>query len=186
MGAEHHRRSLRLRGYDYASLGAYFVTMCTRGHACVFGTVDGGRMHLNDVGRAAAAEWERSTGLRREVQLDAYVVMPNHLHGIVVIECTQTTVVGATGRSPLQLFRPTGPSPRSLGSFVAGFKAAATTGINRLRNTPGAAVWQRNYHERIIRNEAEWHRLRQYVAENPSRWDNDAENPQRTRWSGGG
>jgi putative transposase len=102
--------------------------------------------------------------------LDEFVVMPNHLHGIIFIEELD---VGATGGSPFR----SGPRRRSLGSFVSGFKSATTKQINALRQTPGVLVWQRNYYEHVIRNEQSLDRIREYIANNPARWDFDRENP---------
>lgn len=187
--AKHHRRSIRLKGYDYAQAGAYFVTLVTQGRECVFGEMVDGEMRLNEYGRIAADEWERTPVIRAEIELDAWVVMPNHIHGIIVIN---PAVVGADGRPPLPAVvradgRPPRPptgrppdiqrAPRSLSSFVAGFKSAATKRINERRGTPGVPVWQRNYYERIIRNENELNRIRKYIADNPLKWELDAENP---------
>jgi len=151
------RRSLRLKGYDYAQPGAYFVTICTHRHQPLFGEVVDGAMQLHAFGQIVWEEWFRSAEIRAEIVLfsDEFVVMPNHLHGIVwIVEADNA--VGATGRSPLQkrpLSPPRGPAPRSLGAFVAGFKSIVTKRINALRGTPGARVWQRNYYEHIIRTE---------------------------------
>jgi REP element-mobilizing transposase RayT len=178
---KHHRRSIRLPGYDYSSAGAYFVTLCTYGRDCLFGAVDGGTVRLNDYGLVARDEWLRTGEVRAEIELDAFVVMPNHIHGIVLITddvgaktvgapAAGATGVGATGRSPL---RPRGPAKRSLASFICGYKPAVTRRINLLRNTPGARVWQRNYYERIIRDDDEAWRARAYINENPARWAED-------------
>ncbi len=180
---KHHRRSIRLQGYDYSQAGAYFVTICTYQRECLFGDVVGGQMALNAHGRIACEEWGRSAQMRREIQLDEFVVMPNHVHGIVIIRdephpIVEAYDVGATGRSPLRTARP-GPPKRSLGSFIAGFKSAATQRINHLRGTPGLPVWQRNYYEHIIRNEEELNRIREYIHNNPLRWHLDRENPNR-------
>ncbi len=102
--AVHHRRSLRLKGYNYADAGAYFVTICTRDKECLFGEVVDGEMRLNRHGLIVREEWIRSAQIRTEVELDEYVVMPNHMHAIVMIsrrDCADVDV-GATGRSPLQ------------------------------------------------------------------------------------
>ena len=159
-----------MSGYDYAEEGAYFVTVVTHQRECLFGGIADGEMRVDGYGEVVRDEWLRSVQIRREIELDAFVVMPNHLHGIVVIRD-----VGAHGRAPL----PLAPhrSPRSLGSFVAGFKSAVTKRINTMRRTPGLPVWQRNYWERVIRDERELDRVRQYIAENPLRWDEDPENP---------
>jgi REP element-mobilizing transposase RayT len=170
----HRRRSIRLPGHDYASSGAYFITMVTKDRECLFGGVSAGEIRLSEFGDIVVREWLRSAEIRKELSLDAFVVMPNHLHAIAHIRR-----VGAHGRAPLRTssdgvrVRP----ERSVGSLVAGFKAAATKAINQSRTTPGVPVWQRNYYERIIRNEAELARIRQYIWENPATWLADPENP---------
>jgi len=193
---KHHRRSIRLKGYDYTQPGAYFVTICTHGRAPLFGRVAGGDMVPNECGTIVREEWFRSAEIRDEIELfpDEFVVMPNHVHGIVWIVATvdpagydenvrpmvgahgraPVVVVGATGRSPLQ---PHGPAPRSLGSFIAGFKSAVTQRINARRGTPGERVWQRNYYEHIIRNERALNAIRRYIIDNPWRWHLDRYNP---------
>lgn len=176
MTARLQRRSIRLREFDYGQAGAYFVTLCVRDRRCLFGSVKDGEISLSDDGRIVLEEWNRTAEIRSEVRLDETVVMPNHLHGIVVIDGPAASnglpPVGAHGRAPLRR------APRSLGSFVAGFKAAVTRRINERRGTPGVPVWQRNYFEHVIRNEVSLGRIRQYIAENPIRWDEDPENPE--------
>ncbi len=173
----YHRKSIRLKGYNYSSNGAYFITICTHNHRYLFGEIVDGTMILNTAGEIVQEEWERSTAIRREITLDAFIVMPNHIHGIVCIR----NVVGATGRSPLR--QPNGPGIKSLGSFVGGFKSIVTTRINELHRTPHLPVWQRNYYEHIIRAEARTeeslNQFRQYVIDNPLRWDTDELNPRR-------
>ena len=165
----HRRRSLHLPRFDYTQQGAYFVTVCTNGRELLFGDVINDEMKLNEVGRIAAEEWLKSVQIRTEITLDAWVVMPNHVHGIVMI---------ADDRRRLDRpVAPSGPRPRSLGALMAGFKSAVTKRINALRGTPGVAVWQRNYYEHIIRNEAALNRIRRYIADNPARWAEDPENP---------
>ena len=167
-----HRRSVRLRGPDYTEPGAYFVTLCTRDRRCAFGEVTLDGVQLTPVGETVTEEWSRSADLRAEVELDVFVVMPNHIHGIVVIsDISPQSGLRAHGRAPLHR-----PAP-SLGALVAGFKAATTSHVNRLAGTPGAPVWQRNYYEHIIRSDKELERVRQYIAENPGRWAEDPENP---------
>ncbi len=179
------RRSLRLRQYDYAQAGAYFVTICTHRYRALFGEVVEGQMHLNELGELVRQEWFRSTQIRREIQLNAeeFVVMPNHVHGIVwIVEVAETQESDAGGwstgvawygerrahcRAPLPLV---GRPGRSLPAFVAAFKAASARCVNQRRCTPGAAVWQRNYYEHVIRNERDLEAIRQYIVENPRRW----------------
>ena len=172
--AKHHRRSIRLRGYDYRQAGAYFVTVVTHQRQCLFGEIVDGETRVSRYGHTVREEWLRSAEIRCEIELDAFVVMPNHIHGIVVIR-HQSTDVGAHGRAPL----PPAPHrpPRSLGSFVAGFKSATTKRINEIRRTPGLPVWQRNYYEHVIRNDDELNHVRQYIIDNPGHWGEDRENP---------
>jgi Transposase and inactivated derivatives len=171
---KHHRHSIRLKEYDYTQVGAYFVTICTWGRECLFGEIVDGEMRLNECGHIVTNEWARSCEIRQEIELDEWIIMPNHVHGIVII-----TNVGAHGRAPLQhdntvLHR----KPRSLSSFIAGFKSSATKRINETRGLPGVPVWQRNYYEHVIRNEESLNEIRQYIAENPMRWAEDEENPE--------
>ena len=168
-GSQARRRSLRLPNYDYSQAGAYFITVCTHGRELLFGDVIDSEMELNELGRIAAQEWLKSARLRDEIALDAWAVMPNHVHGIVLI-----TDDRGKGDRPAA---PAGPRPRSLGALMAGFKSAATKRINAQRSTPSASVWQRNYYERVIRNESALNRIRQYIADNPARWWEDPENP---------
>ncbi len=164
------RRSIRLQDYDYSLAGAYFITMATKDRQCLFGEVVEGQMRLKDWGRIVQEEWKNSAPIRHEIELDAFIVMPNHVHGVIAIAEGSGR---ATGRSPLQF----GSTKRSVGAFVGGFKAAVTKRINALRGTPGTSVWQRNYFEHVIRNEDSLNRIRQYIADNPMRWEFDRENP---------
>ncbi|MDO8670444.1 MAG: hypothetical protein Q7O66_03325 [Dehalococcoidia bacterium] len=206
---KHHRRSLRLRGDDYSQEGAYFVTIAAQGRQRLFGQIVDGNTTLNRYGDIVREEWERSALIRTEIQLDEFVVMPNHLHGIVMIsspadrqpnEITSSyepvarpegpqnkamtaNTVGATGRTPLPVNRPTGMRPRSLGSLVTGFQSASTKRINTLRGTPGTTIWQRNYYEHVIRNEQSLQELRSYVETNGLRWELDQLHPSNpSRW----
>jgi putative transposase len=170
--AKHHRRSTRLKGYDYSASGGYFVTICTHQRECLFGKIIDGKMGLNEFGQTVAEEWERSLTMRQNIELDTSVVMPNHFHGIVKI----TDTVGAQCIAPLptdKLYR----QPQSLGSFVAGFKMAVTKRINTIRETPGVPVWQRNYYDRIIQDEDALHQICQYIVNNPQSWQLDQLHP---------
>jgi REP element-mobilizing transposase RayT len=131
-------------------------------------------MRLNRLGRAVEEEWLRSAKIRAEIELDAFIVMPNHVHGVVWI-----TNVGAQGLAPLRpdIVRPFAVMLRSLGSMIRGFKSSAKIHVNRLRGTPGSPVWQRNYYERILRNERDLAAARQYVFDNPQNWAEDKHNP---------
>jgi REP element-mobilizing transposase RayT len=143
-----------LAGYDYAQAGAYFVTICTAGRRCVLGSIVGTAFQASPPGTLVTAEWQDVPRRFPGVALDAFVVMPNHLHGIVVLE---------PGAMP------------PLGAIIRAFKAVTT---RRLR-TSGVPdfTWQANYYEHIIRNELDLDRVRQYITENPARWADDTENP---------
>ena len=173
------RRSIRLKGYDYTRPGAYFVTLCAHERACLFGAIVDGAMRLNGYGEVVREEWLRTAALHSHVELDAFVVMPNHMHGIIII--TGDTV-GARCIVPLpppQTESFGKPVPGSIPTLIRLFKAAATRRINHLRGTPGAPVWQRNYYEHIVRSEDGLRRIREYISTNPIRWDDDPENPAR-------
>ncbi len=177
---QHHRRSIRLQDYDYSQNGAYFITLCAHNRECLFGEVVDGEMKLSALGQIVRDEWAKTSVIRTEIELDEFVVMPNHFHAIVLIiksdEQSRGNPVGAHGRAPLPaptLSRP----PKSLGALVAGFKSAATKHINELRDTPGAPVWQRNYYEHVIRNKSALNDIRSYIQTNPARWADDQENP---------
>ena len=169
----HHRRSIRLPGYDYRQSGAYFVTICAYQRQCLFGDIVNGQMILNQSGMVVADEWQKSALIRREIKLDAWVVMPNHFHGIVIINNN----VGANGRSPLHNGSPVRIKPQSLSSLMAGFKSITTKKINILRDAPGIKLWQRNYYEHIIRNQDAMDKIRQYIINNPVSWEIDQLHP---------
>ena len=173
---QHRRRSIRLKNYDYAQAGAYFVTLCTRDRACLFGDVRDDKICLNADGQVADECWATIPDHVRGVSLDVWVVMPNHVHGIVVIDSTGH--VGAQHAAPLPApLQHRGVLSGSLAAVVRSFKSAVTKRINDGRGTPGAAVWQRNYYDHIIRSEESLNRIRQYILDNPARWSFDRENP---------
>ena len=140
------------------------------------------RPYLSKIGQLARECWEEIPRHFPDVSLDAFMIMPNHIHGILVIGD-----VGARHASPLQNpppppktgtpVHPTGVKKGSIGAIIGSFKSAATKRINELRRTPGEPVWQRNYFEHIIRNEKSLNRIREYIAMNPEQWEFDKENP---------
>ena len=172
---KHHRRSIRLPGYDYRRRGAYFITICTTGRACVFGEVVNDEVKLSRRGMIATECWNDIPNHRPYVELDQFIVMPNHVHGLVWI--LDSDERRATQASPLQ-----GPRlvPGSLGAIVGAYKAAVSRNINKIR--PGAAVdlWQPNYYEHIVRDERALVNIREYIVSNPLAWADDAENPEGT------
>lgn len=163
---KHHRRSIRLKGYDYALAGAYFVTICTQGRACWFGEVVDGQTRLNLAGETINTMWLGLPKRFSGIAMDIHVVMPNHLHGIVSIK-----PVGAQFIAP----QTTNPGAINRVNLVRAFKAVTTRAI---RQTVSAEfAWQRNYYERILRSEESLNRVRQYILDNPRRWAYDRENP---------
>jgi len=180
MGESHHRRSIRLPGYDYAQAGAYFVTICTHQRECLLGQVHGGAVRLSDYGELVEECWRGLPLHFGHIEVDVHVIMPNHIHGIILIlgEAPDGGSAGRyrpalppSGASPLQPAN--GTRPGSLSAIVQNLKSVSARRINQLRGTPGAAVWQRNYYEHIIRNERRLAEVRRYILENPARWDLD-------------
>ena len=162
----HHRQSIRLRGFDYTQPGAYFITVCTHERAPLFGDVVDGAMVLSAAGAMVETCWYAIPDHFPWVRLDAFVVMPNHVHGIVLIDRHEMGIVGANDHSPL----PAGTT-RSLGSVVRGFKIGVTKWFHA--NTDVHAVWQRNYYEHIIRHEQAYAAIADYIRHNPQRWQDD-------------
>ena len=167
-----HRRSVRLTGYDYSQAGAYFITTCVQDRMLLFGEAVDGEMRLNEYGEIVRREWERTGKIRQDVGIDAFVIMPNHFHGIIVID---------PGRGPLQRAPTTErfgkPTSNTIPTIVRLFKSTTTRQINEHRGTPSIAVWQRNYYEHMVRSEKSLNRIRQYIADNPLQWAMDRENP---------
>jgi len=179
---KHHRRSIRLKGYDYSQAGVYFVTIVTQGRACVFGDIVDREIRLNAAGHMVKTVWKEMPAFYPGVGIDAFVVMPNHIHGIIMI--TNDTV--GAGLVPAQNgATPSGATTRvapTLGDIIGAFKSRTTVLYTRGVKQSGWAtfpgrLWQRNYYEHIIRNEESLNRIRQYILNNPSRWAMDRENP---------
>jgi len=172
-----HRRSVRIRGYDYAQAGYYFITICTHARECLFGEISEGRMCLNALGQIVQAEWLRTPVLRPRVILDEYIFMPNHVHGIIVLsdEVGHADTDKTSSARQLECFGR--PRSDSVPTIVRLFKSATTKRLNERRGTAAGAVWQRNYYEHIIRDAESLNRIRQYILENPLHWAEDSENP---------
>ena len=197
-GERYGRRSIRLGGYDYTRDGAYFVTICTQGRERTFGAVVNGEMRLNEYGREVANCWLWLSERYPYVYLDEWIVMPDHTHAIIVIEDNHPNgpardgsnvadpdatdpnepcrggsrtaqpriapTTGSVGHTVLPVQR------KPLGRLIGAFKTVSTIRVNDLRSTPGAQLWQRDYHERVIRNSLSLRALRRYVANNPVLW----------------
>lgn len=170
--------STRLKNRDYSSNGYYFITICTMHRECLLGTIAEGEMHFSAIGNIVLQGWNESFAIRRELQCDTFVIMPNHIHGIVVIENPVETHGRASLRHTIQ-GRTIFPcrSPRSVSSFVAGFKSAMTKRINEFRRTPGVEVWQPRFYDHVIRNEKSLCTIRDYILNNPTNWQEDEMNP---------
>ncbi len=139
------------------------------GRLPLFGSIGGQGLVLNKFGVIAEEEWLRCKQLRMEVDLGAFVLMPDHLHGIVMIAPPEVTSSKPSTEGTKPQGRDVYRRPRSLGALVAGFKSSTTKRINLLRSSPGAAVWQRNYHEHVIRNDKELAAISEYILSNPLR-----------------
>ncbi len=180
--------SIRLPGYDYSRPGAYFITIVTHNRQCLFGNIVDGKMILNEYGELAQNEWLKTGVIRPNIVIDAFVVMPNHLHGILIIMDNGCGFGGIGGRGTLQRASTTEqfgkPTKNSIPTIVRLFKSTTTKQINQLRvetrcnvsphvSTPIQPLWQHNYYEHIIRNDTELTRIRQYIINNPKRWEKD-------------
>ncbi len=187
------RHSIRWQGYDYTSAGWYFVTLCAQGRECLFGEVRDGAVFPSESGRLVQSCWEAIPSHFSQAELDAWVLMPNHLHGILAIR-RNSQGVGAQHAAPSPPARrppfvnsgaflprssplPSNVSPGSLSAIIRSFKSASTREANKVRGTAGVTIWQRNYFEHVIRDDNELERIRAYIQENPSRWEDDQENP---------
>jgi putative transposase len=152
------RRSIRLRDYDYGSEGLYFVTICTNDRLCMFGQIVESKMRSNDAGKIIDEAW--STMFRFFDDGISWIVMPNHLHGIIAIDPQANKT----------------SSRKLLGRLVGGFKTITTKRVNEIRATPGAILWQRGFYEHIIRDDRSFANIVAYIEDNPSRWGADPEN----------
>ena len=168
----HHRRSIRLKDYDYSQAGYYFVTICAQDRASLFGKIIDGEMRLNRLGCIVNDCWRWLSRQYPYVKLGAWVVMPNHLHGIVVI--TDGNVCGGGSRTAPT---PGVPRRKGLGRLIGAFKTVSAKEINKIINSPGKRIWQRSFHDHIIRNDTELHRIREYILNNPLKWHLDKNNP---------
>ncbi len=220
----HHRRSIRLRGYDYSQNGLYFITIITKNRQNIFGSITNGIMQLNLQGQIAHTAWQQTAQIRPEIRLHEHIIMPNHMHGIIEIainvrahrmrpidgiglrhidgnikplESIDHNISGKSidfnefddllgiqrGRmrcaptlgdlGDLENQGESGRRISTLGDILRGYKSSVTKQINQLQDTPGIAVWQRNYYEHIIRNEKAYCNISHYIKNNPRKWQRD-------------
>lgn len=204
--ATHHRRSLRLRDYDYAQAGAYFVTVCTQNRACLFGEVADGQMTMNDAGRMVERWFEQLPDKFPDIECDAFVCMPNHVHLVIAIHPHADNSVGAdpcVGPADPRVCPEGGDGSNKgahagaplrnavsrdvgLSAVVQWFKTMTTNEYMRgvkSRGWPAFTdrLWQRNYYEHIVRSEESLTRIREYIRDNPAKWSLDRENPANVR-----
>jgi REP element-mobilizing transposase RayT len=190
----HHRRSIRLPGYDYTQAGAYFVTICVQERRCLFGEIADGRMAANPAGKMVEQTWCELAHKYPSVLLDAFVLMPNHVHFVVVLTAPQISAndvrAGMEARPQSgQTWRPgqpRGAAPTSdrpaLPDVVHWFKSLTTAryrhGVADCHWMPfPGRLWQRNYYEHIVRDETDMQRIQEYIATNPMRWEQDQLHP---------
>ena len=161
MNNQRRRKSIRLTGYDYSQAGYYFVTICAYQRKNLFGNISDRTMQLNRYGEIVAEKYQWLSHQYIYVNLDEWIIMPNHFHGIIVIADKSRD---RSKRKPL-------------GRLIGAFKTVSAKQINQIRNTPGAKVWQRNYYEHIIRNQSALNKIREYISHNPVSWENDRLHP---------
>jgi putative transposase len=180
---KYHRRSIRLKGYDYSQPGAYFVTIVTHQRETLFGEIVNGEMRLNPLGKLVKKCWLTISIHFPQARLDEFVIMPNHLHGIIFLSMGEASADNALTllKYPMQAdaspLPPMGTKPQSLGAIIQNFKSISTRLTNSLYFNSGSKLWQRNYYEHIVRDERELSRIRQYICNNPLQWETDQENP---------
>ena len=160
------RHYSRLNNYDYSSPSAYFVTICTLGKICLFGDIIDSTMKLNQSGLIVESSWKDIPLHYSNVNNDIFIVMPNHIHGIISING-----IGRAGSKPA----PT--KQYSLSELVRAFKTYSSRRINKIRNSQGVPVWQRGYYERVIRNENDYRQVGDYILYNAAKWESESENP---------
>jgi putative transposase len=174
----HHRRSIRLRGYDYSQPGHYYVTICTQAKEHLFGHIVEGDMHRSELGDYAARCWEWLAQQYAYIDLDEWIVMPNHLHGIIVITDRRSDSGGTPGTNGKAggASRSAPTTRKPLGRLVGAFKTVSTDRINERRGTPARLLWQRDFYDHIIRDDDELNKIREYIRTNQLRWKTDPEN----------
>ena len=181
---KHHRKSIRLKDYDYSQSGAYFVTICTYSKEYLFGSIVDEKMDLSEIGENAGRCWNEIPNHFPNVLLDYFVVMPNHIHGIINMVGAKHSHLASTNKasslpvnaSPLQSLQPCGTDKGSLSAIIQNFKSVTTRKINQMFGRRNVPLWQRNYYEHVIRNEDDLNEIRRYIINNPLKWALDREN----------
>jgi len=176
----HHRRSIRLKGYDYSQAGLYFITICTQNRECLFGHITNGEMILNDAGKMVETEWLNLKTRFPNIELHEYVVMPNHFHGILeIVGAALVAAQSAQSQTEKDKGQPQGIAPtKTVGDMMDAFKSITTVEYIRGVKNSGwqpfdGKLWQRNYYEHIIRNEKSYETISEYILNNPAKWQDD-------------
>jgi REP element-mobilizing transposase RayT len=177
----HHRHSIRLRDYDYSNAGAYFVTICAFQRECFFGEIYDGNFIGNEAGKITKDTWMDIPQRFSTVSLDEFVVMPNHFHGILLFaDVSDTSGNGEEIKSDAAGRMGAASGAPTLGNVVRAFKSISAIAVNKTTGRKGTPLWQRNYYERVIRNEQELEALRLYISANPAQWENDENHPSKS------
>jgi REP element-mobilizing transposase RayT len=176
----HHRRSVRLKGYDYSQAGIYFITICTQNRECLLGEIINEAMKLSQFGSIAQQQWFEIEKRFPDIELDEFVVMPNHIHGILIHKFVGAPLAGAQNAN--DKIQTTVKGAPVLGSVIGGYKSLVIHHcLQHIKDSDSKIAlgkfWQRNYHEHIIRNEASLEKIREYVVNNPINWPVDELNP---------
>jgi len=175
---KYHRVSLRLQGYNYASVGSYFITICTQGRECLFGKITDGQMQMNKFGNIVRSECLKTSTIRPNIELDKFVVMPNHIHGIIVMNNSRR---GTACPAPtLECFGK--PVSGSIPTIIRSFKSAIMKQINTLCNIRNLSIWQRGYYDHIIRDDIDLNRIRAYIQNNSLMWGRDENNLEKDKF----
>jgi putative transposase len=172
---KHNRRSIRLKGYDYTEPGAYFITICTSKREYLFGHIQDEKMHLNRYGEVVQFNWNNLPKSYSHVQLDEFIIMPDHIHGIIMLKDPVGAGLPTIESLTKNPYKPA-PTPQKrhgLPEIIRSLKTRSATRINQLRSTKGNPVWQRGYYERIVRDEQALFNIRKYIINNPSKWQKD-------------
>jgi REP element-mobilizing transposase RayT len=175
---KHHRRSIRLKEYDYRQAGAYFVTICTWQRESLLGEVINDAMELSRYGETVQFNWDILLKRYPNIELDAFIVMPNHIHGIILLNENDLERAGLERLSVSASKSSVKPAPTNykiygLSEIIRGFKTFSARRINQLRSQPGLSVWQRGYYEHVIRNQESLTAIREYIINNPLGWEKD-------------
>ena len=173
----HARRTIRLNKYDYCTSALYYITICTNRKDMIFGDIENGRIVLNEYGVIAQKELIKTSRIRTYVQLDTFIIMPDNIHSIIGIKnlridpCRGMACHAHVLQSTFVNRRFGNPIKRSLSSIIGAYKSSVSQEINKVRQTPGRTIWQRNYFEHVIRNERELYAARQYINNNPKNFE---------------